>query len=77
MKGKKAQENLTERVSLYKALCSDECWKEEIKLIGTMWYNYHPPPETQRLVCQAHFSVTSSRECWIKSQSFGGYLLFS
>lgn len=45
--GKKARENLTERVSLYKALCSDECWKEEIKLIGTMWYNYHLPRNTE------------------------------
>lgn len=36
-----------------------------------MWYNYHPP-ETQRLLCQAGFSVTSSRECWINPQSLGG-----
>lgn len=37
MEGEKTQENLTDLVSLYTALCSDECWKEEIMLIDIMW----------------------------------------
>jgi len=39
MEGKKPQEDLTDLVSLYKALCSGECWREEIMLIGVMLDN--------------------------------------